>query len=198
MMGARWSSTGSGGLGKRWENQEDDRVKRNGNTQRAKGRWSEASRFKDSVIRELRQQGMKKTEAADEAWLRMAAEYPAVAIVEFPDNEGTEAFENSGNVESMLDRLDSGGQPNLVHDTWWVYEHLEESQVSAMDCPSLGAWSLLCWARQYRSRFFEQFLPKLISTNDRSVPTGEVVRPVKRSAEEIHTILHSFADVAKV
>ena len=164
---------------------------------RGEGRWSEASRFKDSVIRELRQQGMKKTEAADEAWVRMAAEYPAVAM-EFPDNEGTPTFEQSDDVESMLARLDSGGQPNLAHDTWWVYEHLDDSQVAAMDCPSLGAWSLLCWARQYRSRFFEQFLPKLIKTNDRSGPSEEVVRPVRRSAEEIHAILRSFAVEAKL
>jgi len=45
---------------------------------RAEGRWAEASRFKDGVVKELRTQGMKRAEAAEEAWARMAAAFAPV------------------------------------------------------------------------------------------------------------------------
>jgi len=40
---------------------------------RREGRWAEASKFKDAVVRELRAQGMRKTEAVEEAWRRMGS-----------------------------------------------------------------------------------------------------------------------------
>jgi len=45
---------------------------------RREGRWSEASQFKDQVLRGLREEGMKRNEAGDEAWRQMAAAFPAL------------------------------------------------------------------------------------------------------------------------
>ena len=38
---------------------------------------------------------------------------------------------------------------------------------SPRTAPSLGAWSLLKWAREYRNRFFEQLLPKVLVVKER-------------------------------
>ncbi len=43
---------------------------------RREGRWSEASQFKDQVLRGLREEGMKRNEAGDEAWRQMAEQFP--------------------------------------------------------------------------------------------------------------------------
>lgn len=44
---------------------------------RQDGRWSEASEFRDKIRKELRASGMNRSQAAEEAWIRMMAEYPA-------------------------------------------------------------------------------------------------------------------------
>lgn len=49
---------------------------------RREGRWAEASRFKDEIVRKLRAEGMKRAEASEKAWQEMAETYPALAPVE--------------------------------------------------------------------------------------------------------------------
>jgi hypothetical protein len=46
---------------------------------RRQGRWGEASRFKDTALREFRGKGMTKAEAAEAAWNAMAEAYPPLA-----------------------------------------------------------------------------------------------------------------------
>jgi len=46
---------------------------------RQEGRWGEASKFKDQTVKKLRGEGMKRAEAAEEAWRRMAEAYPPLA-----------------------------------------------------------------------------------------------------------------------
>ena len=43
---------------------------------RREGRWAEASKFKDTALKEFRGKGMKKAPAAEEAWEAMAKAYP--------------------------------------------------------------------------------------------------------------------------
>ena len=43
---------------------------------RREGRWAEASLFKDRKVKELRSQGVKRPQAADQAWEAMATEFP--------------------------------------------------------------------------------------------------------------------------
>lgn len=54
---------------------------------RQEGRWLAATSFKDRVIRELRDQGMHRREAQDEAWRRMASEFPPVEEPEPAEDE---------------------------------------------------------------------------------------------------------------
>ena len=48
---------------------------------RREGRWSEASQFKDEVLKKLRSDGMTRADAAEQAWERMAAQYPPLANI---------------------------------------------------------------------------------------------------------------------
>ncbi len=43
---------------------------------RREGRWAEASQFKDQTVKKLRAGGMKRTEAGEQAWQKMAEAYP--------------------------------------------------------------------------------------------------------------------------
>ncbi len=43
---------------------------------RQEGRWSEASKSKDEIVKKLRADGMKRTEAREEAWEKMSEAYP--------------------------------------------------------------------------------------------------------------------------
>jgi hypothetical protein len=47
---------------------------------RSDGRWSEASLWKDAKVKELRESGMKRTDATEEAWRLLEIEYPPLAI----------------------------------------------------------------------------------------------------------------------
>ncbi len=62
---------------------------------------------------------------------------------------------------------DHDGQPDLVRDTLWTYENLARKGVTPKDAPSLGAWSLLNWARENRNHFFERMLPKAMAAGEK-------------------------------
>ena len=48
------------------------------NRLRREGRWPEASAFKDTAVKELRSQGMKRREAREEACRRVSDKFPPV------------------------------------------------------------------------------------------------------------------------
>ncbi|MHB0959626.1 MAG: hypothetical protein ACYC0X_29435 [Pirellulaceae bacterium] len=76
-----------------------------------------------------------------------------------------------------VDTLPDPGRnpPDLVADTLSVYQNLARRNVQPQDAPSPGAWGLLRWARESRSRFFEQMLPRAISAS--TVSEYERTRP---------------------
>ena len=49
---------------------------------RRENRWAEASQFKDEMVRTFRSEGMKRAEAGEEAWRRMAEKYPPLPVAE--------------------------------------------------------------------------------------------------------------------
>jgi len=51
---------------------------------RREGRWAEASKFKDTALKEFRAKGMKRTEAAEAAWGAMATAFPPLPPIEPP------------------------------------------------------------------------------------------------------------------
>ncbi len=194
---------------------------------RREGRWSEASRFKDETVRKLRREGRKRTEAIEQAWAAMAASFPPLvptptaeddepgATVTVPtasgcptttaDGRGESAQGNRRmapvadddiDIDALLERF-GDGQPNLVRDTLWTYEALANRKAKPADAPSLGAWSLLQWARQYRNRFFEQVLPKAMAARTAGEEEDQMVRRERKRCDEIEAVLRRFQDAAR-
>jgi hypothetical protein len=170
---------------------------------RHEGRWSEASQFKDEALRKLRSDGMTKADAADEAWRRMAAQYPPLAHIGEPVPEGPKTAtadpsptqwprdtEHDIDIDALLDRLGDRRPSDLIRDTLWAYENLANRRIKANDAPSCGAWALLEWARQYRNRFFEQVLPKAML--NRPSEDEENVRREKTKIADIEGILEQL------
>jgi hypothetical protein len=174
---------------------------------RKEGRWSEASVFKDAEVKRLRSEGVRSVEAKEQAWRLMAEKFPPLAQEDrlpigqplhaaFADpapgaraaSAATSATANGPDVDAVLEKLDDGAPPDLVRDTLWVYQHLENKAVRPDQAPSRGAWSLLRWAREYRSRFFEQFLPKTAKDADDSTD-HDLVAAEEKSIDEIRGIL---------
>ncbi|MFH1921528.1 MAG: hypothetical protein ABIP48_16815 [Planctomycetota bacterium] len=49
---------------------------------RREGRWAEASKFKDETVKKLRKEGLKRAEAGEQAWRKMAEVYPPLPAAE--------------------------------------------------------------------------------------------------------------------
>ncbi|HBO43602.1 MAG TPA: hypothetical protein DD670_06670 [Planctomycetaceae bacterium] len=124
---------------------------------RREGRWDAASRFRDVVRRELRAKGLKRAEAREKSWEAMAEQFPPL-----PESaeQANEVVDEPRIDEAILEKFRHAGPPNLISDVFWVYEHLEDRGVRPGDGPSLGAWTMLCWARRRRNQFIEQLLPR--------------------------------------
>lgn len=169
---------------------------------REEGRWPEASKFKDQVIRELRAKGLKRDEAAEAAWAAMAEAYPPLPAPEpvaEPEPEPAPASESAGvdpgdGMEVLPEWIDDVAPVDLCGDIRWVYAQLENKRVRPDQAPSAGAWSLLVWARKYQSRFFEQLLPKALA----KIPEDEAgVKREKRRIEEIKNLLSKLEESFK-
>jgi hypothetical protein len=183
---------------------------------RREGRWEEASRFKDEAVKDLRSKGIRRAEANEQAWEAMAEKFPplptaqqtpepaATAPDPGPSGSQTAAGNHQGlnargapaapalpgedvDIDTFLDRAGDRPSPDLVRDTLWAYENLSNRRATPGDAPSLGAWSLLQWARQYKNRFFEQVLPRAMAAHDSNDEQNE-----RTSIAEIERILEGL------
>ena len=147
------------------------------------GRWEEATIFKDEVIQELREARIFGYQAKDAAWREMARAFPPLE-----KDEEEFVLADDEEVETLLKKL---APVDLFADIRWVYSQLENKRVRRDQAPSAGAWSLLDWARNYRSRFFEQMLPKALAKG----PEDEAgVKREKRRIEEIEAMLERLKE----
>ena len=147
------------------------------------GRWEEASIFKDETIAALRKSGMKKVEAGEEAWRIIAEKFPPLPVEEQPPDIEPDTLERF-----------TEARPDLVRDILWVYERLEDKRTKPEDAPSLGSWSMLKWARDYRNRFFEQVLPKALAKKAEAGGTEETAEEAAPGMEEVERMLKQMMD----
>jgi len=139
------------------------------------GRWDEASQYRDEVRQRLRAEGKKRDEAVDEAWAAMVEKYPPSEEPDVP-NENTD-MDYSAELAELIARS-AGCETDLPVDIIWVYGQLANDNPTPSDAPSLGAWSLLRWARESPNRFFEVLLPKALVLREKvegESPVGEEV-----------------------
>jgi hypothetical protein len=139
-------------------------------------------------MHELRDQhGMSREASIDAAWEWMR-DWKYVPPPEKKAGGGRNGQAGVGihaseyvDVDALLERPDQ--LPDLTRDTLWAYENLLNRRVKPEDAPSLGAWSLLIWARQYRNRFFEQLLPKAMSAKGDVGEEGRIKEELQRIEE---------------
>jgi hypothetical protein len=136
---------------------------------------------------------MTRAQANAEAWRRMVEAFPPPPKPEVP---GAGQDDAPAEVAEMLDRLDDA-PPDLVRDTLWAYEHLEHKGVKPDSAPSRGACSLLTWARDYRNRFFEAFLPKAMAAKGKDEFEHENIQTDRNNMQQIRQVLTRFVETSK-
>lgn len=137
---------------------------------RREGRWDEASAFRDEARSRLRTEGKPKAEANEAAWEAMIEHFPPLPPPE------TTAVETDELDEAELDALSAqfDGKPaDFARDAQWTYENLDNKRATPATAPCLGAWSMLKWARESPSRFFEHLLPKAIAAQQKQLAVDD-------------------------
>ncbi len=87
----------------------------------AEGRWKEAERFKDQIIKDCRAQGMKKVDARKYAWAEVERRFPPLPRGESPpareprDTAGEASAATPQNPDETLQQLVAG-----VVNEWMV------------------------------------------------------------------------------
>lgn len=97
---------------------------------RREGRWAEASRFKDDIVARLRAQGMRRAEAREDAWQRMAAAFSPLAIaVPASDSDDSEALAVDSQVEEIIAILADSATREVEHwqQTYQIPLHADAS-----------------------------------------------------------------------
>jgi hypothetical protein len=117
--------------------------------------------------RKFKAEDLKRSEAVEASWAAMLAKYPPMAPESEADAEAAAQRVRADAVETILSRQNAG-RSDLAGDVNWVYARLGDDEMAPPEAPSLGAWSLWHWARENRSKFFEQILPKALAVKQRS------------------------------
>ena len=156
---------------------------------RKEGRWEEAGVYRDTIKRNLRKDGVDKDEANETSWQLTIEKFPPLPKEEKPKEEKpakkkeepTEAIELI-DVEKMSAK---SSEPDLARDIIWAYDNAANAKAKPEDAPSVGAWSLLKWARDNRNRFFEQLVPKAMATKAKEDTRDEGEDNVDPELEEV-------------
>jgi hypothetical protein len=111
---------------------------------------------------------------------------------------GVKSVEDKGGAEIKADGPDVPATLaiDLRRHSLWVYDNLDNRRMSKAKSPSSGAWSLLQWARTYRTRFFEHYLPKT-AKDLQDEDEREVVKWERKSVAEIKAVLKQFQEAGK-
>lgn len=153
---------------------------------RREGRWPEASKFREDTRQKLRAEGMPKAEVNEAAWLAMIQAFPPLDS-SVDEVETSISWPDDVDIEIFASRQE--GTPDLSRDVLWVYENIHNRRASVTDAPSLGAWSMLQWARGSRQRFFEQLLPKILSSQQKQPVEDDWRAQDEQSIKEIEQML---------
>ena len=139
---------------------------------RREGGWAEASKFKDTALKEFRSKGMKKAEAAEAAWEAMADAFPPCPPTEPPPTDDDPGRCVSGCLTGSSTIPDTWGEiPDsapLEAEVDWVHQnrvlvvedrpsgsprlHWERARRPA---PSFGAVNLMEFAATNRKGFMD-------------------------------------------
>ncbi len=130
---------------------------------RREKRWEEATQYKDSTAKQLRDGGIKRGEANQKAWEATTEKYPPLVALQEEEPDQDQALEFS---DEQVASLPPGDLEDFFTDVNWVYGNLERGDVDPTTAPSSGALALLRWARRNKNDFFEKVVPRALAAPD--------------------------------
>jgi hypothetical protein len=171
---------------------------------RREGRWAEASRFKDVALKDFRDKGMKRDEAANAAWAAMAEAYPPLPVAEGPADPaaGTPAAMTTDAPPIHWSDLPTEG--DFDEEVRWVHQQyiliIEETprgrvihwERATKKPPSTGACSLARWAADNRTAFYKDLLPRTMAKASPNQEEEANLREAEMRAEEIEAVLRKY------
>ena len=152
----------------------------------SEGRSAEFNECKEKFRQELRQKGLKRKQATDEAWVAASAQFPPVST------EATDSLVVDELEGLFDDRSNAKTAVDLTDDVLWCYGNLSR-KAEAQKAPNPGAWALLKWARANPNRFFEHLLPKAANERAKKDPEEEQIAKARMSLDEREQLLEQMA-----
>ncbi|MCK9570881.1 hypothetical protein M0R72_18165 [Candidatus Pacearchaeota archaeon] len=162
------------------------------------GRWEEASKRKDDLIREFRKSGLTGLEAKDNAWDQLEEEYPPAPELEVSKKDVVIVNGPSDLWPDLPDNADWRDEIIWVHNQYInIVEETSRGTVVHEDRatqkpPSNGARSLARFAANNRAAFYKDLWPKASIAGSNSGDDDELVREEKRSMAEVTKILEKI------
>jgi hypothetical protein len=132
---------------------------------RREGRWTEASEFREQERQRLRQEGMGKEEAKEEAWRLMAERFPHSSTMAPERTASSDEMDDYPAVPSgLVPKEIFAAKPSkeLTAAISWVADHICIADAAPEDAPGSMAWSLLKFARDNPSHFWKDIWTKLL------------------------------------
>ena len=174
---------------------------------RREGRWDHATQYKDSVLVECREKGMKRPEASEAAWQAMAERYPPITAVETSAKSAETHETESGRVDGLSNVPASWGdlpanaslQAEIgwcqANRLWVVEEKPNGATVVHLDLARMPApsWAALGWL-ETSIRAYTKFVD--VAAKATSVQDGEQadIRREIQSIEEVRKLLASMLE----
>ena len=141
---------------------------------------------REQLRSELKEQGMKRKQAAHEAWRKALDEFPPLPVEETPADDQCEDDDDDADEwweQEPGERLRPA--PPYTSDTLWVYYMMCDQSTQQSDAPNPGAWALLQWGRCNRNAFYSQMLPKAVAAQEKETQEEEVrVKDEPKTVEE--------------
>jgi len=168
---------------------------------RRDGRWAEASKFKDTVLAEYRQKGLKRDDASKAAWEAMEQAFPPKVAVEVPrdsDREDAVDTQVQGLSDIPADWPQLPGNASLQAEIGWcqanrlrvveerasgvVIVHLDRARSPA---PS---WAALGWL-ETSIRVYSKYIDVVAKALKDEETEQEMVKRERMAIDEIRSLL---------
>jgi hypothetical protein len=105
--------------------------------------------WRDERRKQLRAEGVARTEATEMVWQELTKEFPPL-----PESEVQSPGKGYDIQLLDIDPNSYDGQSGCMGDVAWVYQNLSVKSAAPHQAPSSGAWGLLQWARRNSDKFF--------------------------------------------
>lgn len=173
---------------------------------RREGRWTEASKFKDTVLAECREKGFKRDQASEAAWDAMEQAFPPIATLAATGDTGEEETTDTrvqGLSEIPADWPQLPGNTSLQAEIAWcqanrlcvveerangvVVVHLDRARTPA---PS---WAALGWL-ETSIRVYSKYIDVVAKALKDEDNEQEMVKRERLAIDEIRSLLAEMID----